>query len=158
MATRGRPAFQPTDEQRKNVEVMVSLGITEENICLLVRDRRDKPICRNSLRKHFKKELETGATKLNAKVGHFMVATIFGTRPPDGVTPIRDERVRGRMGELFLKARLGWREVVLNPHEVPKQSPEQPVIDAGAARRRLEEKLSRLAASLRQNSGEPTRT
>ena len=38
MATRGRPAFQPTDEQRKNVEVMVSLGITEENICLLVRD------------------------------------------------------------------------------------------------------------------------
>ena len=58
----------------KNLEVMVSLGITEEKICLLVRDRRDKPICRNSLRKHFKKELETGATKLNAKVGHFMVA------------------------------------------------------------------------------------
>ena len=50
MATRGRPAFQPTDEQRKNVEVMASLGIPEEKICLLVRDRRDKPICRNSLR------------------------------------------------------------------------------------------------------------
>jgi len=58
MATRGRPAFQPTDEQRKNVEVMVSLGIAEENICLLVRDRRDKPICRSSLRKHFQQELE----------------------------------------------------------------------------------------------------
>ena len=101
MATRGRPAFQPTDEQRKNVEVMVSLGIPEEKICLLVRDRRDKPICRSSLRKHFKRELETGATKLNAKVGHFMVATIFGTRPPDGFTPIKDERVRGRLGELF---------------------------------------------------------
>jgi hypothetical protein len=73
---RGRPAFQPTDEQRKNVQVMVGLGITEENICLLVRDRRDKPISRNSLRKHFKKELETGATKLNAQVGNFMVSTI----------------------------------------------------------------------------------
>jgi hypothetical protein len=35
-----------------------------------------------------------------------MVSTIFGTKPPDGVTPIRDERVRGRLGELFLKARL----------------------------------------------------
>ena len=62
MGTRGRPAFRPTDEQRKNVEVMASLGIPEEEICLVVRNRSDKPISRNSLRKHFKKELETGAT------------------------------------------------------------------------------------------------
>jgi hypothetical protein len=55
MATRGRPAFQPTDEQRKNVEVMASLGIPEENIRLLVRNRSDTPISRNSLRKHSKK-------------------------------------------------------------------------------------------------------
>jgi hypothetical protein len=41
-----------------------------------------------------------------AKIANFMVSTIFGTKPPDGVTPIRDERVRGRLGELFLKARL----------------------------------------------------
>lgn len=157
MATRGRPAFQPTDEQRKNVEVMASLGIPEENIRFLVRNRSDTPISRNSLRKHFKKELEIGATKLNSRVGHFMVATIFGTRPPDGVTPIRDDRVRGRLGELFLKARLGWREVVLNQHEVPKQSKEQRVKDAGAVRRRLEEKFRRFAL-LHQNSGEPTRT
>ena len=99
MATRGRPAFQPTNEQRVNVEVMVGLGIPEEDICLIVRDRRDKPICPTTLRRHFEKELQTGATKLNAKVGHFMVATIFGTRPPDGVSPIRDERVRGRLGD-----------------------------------------------------------
>lgn len=157
MATRGRPAFQPTDEQRKNVEVMASLGIPEENIRFLVRNRSDTPISRNSLRKHFKKELEIGATKLNSRVGHFMVATIFGTRPPDGVTPIRDDRVRGRLGELFLKARLGWREVVLNQHEVPKQSKKQRVKDAGAVRRRLEEKFRRFAL-LDQNSGEPTRT
>jgi hypothetical protein len=48
MATRGRPAFRPTDEQRKNVEVMASLGIPEEEICLVVRNRSDKPISRNS--------------------------------------------------------------------------------------------------------------
>ena len=81
MATRGRPGFQPTNEQRVNVEIMVGLGIPEADICLIVRDRRDKPICRTTLRRHFEKELQTGATKLNAKVGHFMVATIFGTRP-----------------------------------------------------------------------------
>src|SRR6516225_8630675 len=81
MATRGRPAFQQTIEQRQTVEVMVGLGIPEEKICLLVRDRGDKPICRSTLRKHFKKELETGATKLDAKVGHFMVTTILGPDP-----------------------------------------------------------------------------
>lgn len=143
MAERGRPAFQPTDEQRKNVEVMVSLGIPEQKICLLIRDRRDKPICRNSLRKHFKKELETGATKLNARVGHFMVATIFGTRPLDGVTPIKDERVRGRLFELFLKARLGWRESNSpNQHE---GDTEERSIEGEEARRRIREKLDRLA-------------
>ena len=156
MARRGRPAFQPTDEQRKNVEVMASIGIPEENIRLVVRNRSDTPISRTSLRKHFKKELEIGATKLNARVGYFMVATIFGTRPPDGVTPIRDERVRGRLAELFLKARLGWREVVLNQHEVPKQSKEQTDVDLEALRRKLAERIRRLAAV--QNSGEPTRT
>jgi hypothetical protein len=82
MATRGRPAFQPTDEQRVNVEIMVGLGIPEEEIRLVVRDRRDKPICRNTLRRHFEKELQTGATKLNAKVGCFMVTTILGTPTP----------------------------------------------------------------------------
>src|SRR5215831_12905943 len=122
MAMRGRPAFQPTDEQRKNVEVMVGVGITEENIRLVVRDRRDKPISRTSLRKHFKRELETGATKLNAQVGNFMVSTIFGAKPPNGVTPIRDERVRGRLGELFLKTRLGWREIDLGPKEAASRA------------------------------------
>ena len=149
MARRGRPAFQPTDEQRKNVEVMAGLGIPEENICLLVRNRSDTPISRNSLRKHFKKELEVGATKLNARVGHFMVTTIFGTRPPDGVTPIRDERVRGRLGELFLKARLGWRETVLNQHEIPKEE-----LTIEDVRRKFREKIMRLRESSNAAAGD----
>jgi len=152
MATRGRPAFRPTDEQRKNVEVMASLGIPEENICLVVRNRSDKPISRNSLRKHFKKELETGATKLNARVGHFMVATIFGTRPPDGITPITDQRVRGRLGEVYLKARLGWREIDSN------QRKDKPAGDPSAAGNRIIEKLDRLRAAREKNSAGPTGT
>jgi hypothetical protein len=156
MATRGRPAFQPTGEQRQNVEVMAGLGIPEEEICLVVRDRRDKPICRSTLRRHFGKELQTGATKLKAKVGHFMVATILGTRPPDGVTPIRDERVRGRLGELFLKARLGWRETDSNQHEGLK---EEPPMDIEDVRRQIRAKFARLAEPERgANSDEPTGT
>jgi len=157
MVLRGRPAFQPTTEQRKNVEVMVGLGITEEKICLIVRDRRDKPISRNSLRKHFKKELETGATKLNAQVGNFMVSTIFGAKPPDGVTPIRDEHVRGRLGELFLKARLGWREIDLDPKEKRRaerggnsgELAEAERKRTKDAERRLDAKLARLVSGIK---------
>jgi hypothetical protein len=151
MAMRGRPAFQPTDEQRKNVEVMVGLGIPEGKICLLVRDRRDTPISRNSLRKHFKKELETGATKLNAQVGNFMVVTIMGAKPPAGVTPIRDERVRGRLGELFLKSRLGWRENDLGPQELPEAEG-----DIREAERRLDAKLVRLLGPKAVKGGSST--
>ena len=153
MARRGRPAFQPTNEQRQNVEVMVGLGIPEEDICLIVRDRRDKPICRTTLRRHFEKELQTGTTKLNARVGHFMVATIFGTRPPDGVTPIRDERVRGRLGELFVRARLGWRD------DVNQQRQEERPLDVQDVRRRLRARIDRLAEpECSENSGEPSET
>jgi len=130
---------------------MVGLGIPEEQICLVVRDRADKPICRNTLRRHFEKELQTGTTKLNARVGHFMVATIFGTRPPDGVTPIRDERVRGRLGELFVRARLGWRD------DVNQQRQEERPLDVQDVRRRLRARIDRLAEPERsENSGEPS--
>jgi hypothetical protein len=138
----------------KNVELMVGLGITEENICLFVRDRRDKPISRNSLRKHFKKELETGATKLNAQVGNFMVSTIFGAKPPNGATPIRDERVRGRLGELFLKARLGWREIDLGS-KVERRAElweaQRSTIDD--AERDLDAKLARLDLKAAETGG-----
>jgi hypothetical protein len=113
----GRPAFQPTEEQRKNVEVLAGLGIPEEDICRIVRDRNDKPISKNTLRKYFKKELETAAADLHSRVGNFMIATIFGSKVPEGMTPITDERVRGRLMELYAAQRMDWRKTVINQHE-----------------------------------------
>ena len=112
MNKRGRPRFEATDEQRKNVEIMVGLGIRQEDICLVIRDRNDKPISKPTLLQHFRKEIDTGATKLNSMVGNFMVETILGREPPQGsgAKPITDERVRGSLMELFAAARLGWRK------------------------------------------------
>jgi len=62
------------------------------------------------------------------------LSTIFGTRPSDGVTPITDELVRGRLGELFAKARMGWREIDLNQHDGRKE--ERP-IEVQYVRRRV---------------------
>ena len=47
----GHKAFQPTEEQRKNVKVLVALGIPERASCAIVRDHRDRPISENMLRK-----------------------------------------------------------------------------------------------------------
>jgi hypothetical protein len=104
----GQPAFQPTDEQRKNVEILVGLGLRQEEICRLVRDRKDKPISVPTLEKHFRKEIDTGATKANATVGSFVMATIRGSEPPTGFQPLNDAKARMRFTELWLHHRMGW--------------------------------------------------
>lgn len=60
-----KPVFKPTDEERKLVEQMSAVGIPQESICLVVRDGIDD----KTLRKHFRKELDTAAVKANAKIG-----------------------------------------------------------------------------------------
>ena len=108
----GRPRFEPTDEQRKNVAVLVGLGITEVEICGVVRDQKDHPVTVPTLRRHFKRELEAGAVALNGRVGNFMIATIFGQQLPEGFdgTAITDEKSRTRLLELFAKTRMGMGE------------------------------------------------
>jgi hypothetical protein len=60
----GQPAFKPTNAERELVEQMSSVGIPQESICLVVRDGIDD----KTLRKHFRRELDTAATKANAEV------------------------------------------------------------------------------------------
>ena len=112
----GRPAFEPTEQQRQNVEHMVSLGIPQEHICAMVRDYKDRPISHVTLRKYFKKEIEQGSTRLCAQMGRFIVATALGLPPPPGVKPITDERVRASFAELFAAARMDWRKTVRQEH------------------------------------------
>ena len=61
----GRPAFEPTDHERKQVEAMSGYGLPIEQIAVLVRDGIDA----DTLRKHFAQELISGKAKANAQVG-----------------------------------------------------------------------------------------
>ena len=55
----GRKAFVPTQEQRRNVKLLVGLGIPQDKICLMVvNPQTEKPLDPKSLRKHFPRELE----------------------------------------------------------------------------------------------------
>jgi hypothetical protein len=110
----GRAALEPTDEQRENVEILVAIGTPETEICAIVRDKNDKPSSDRTLRKHFQKEIEQGAVKLNSRVANFMLATIFGSPVPEGITPITDEKARAGLMVLFAKARLKWKDTRVN--------------------------------------------
>ena len=113
----GRPAFQPSEEQRRNVEAMVGFGIPEAEICGLIQKANGKPIDGKTLRKHFREEITTGAAKIKLTVGQFMVASILGRDAEPGIVPLRDERARASLAQLFARSRMGWRETVMNQHE-----------------------------------------
>ena len=59
-----KPTFKPTADERALVEQMSSVGIPQESICLVIRDGIDD----KTLRKHFRRELDTAAIRANAAV------------------------------------------------------------------------------------------
>ena len=61
----GRPAFEPTDAERKQVEALSGYGLPIDQIGALVRNG----IHVDTLRAHFGPELVAGKSKANAQVG-----------------------------------------------------------------------------------------
>jgi len=114
--TGGRPSFEPTPDQRHQVEIMVSIGIPQIEICKMIRRPNGQPITKATLEKHFRQEIDTGAANLRTQVGNFMISVIKGSDPPPGFAPIRDEKVRGSLIELFAAAQLNWRKTVRTEH------------------------------------------
>lgn len=61
----GRPQFEPTDEERKQVEALSGFGLPHDHIAVLIRGGIDS----DTLKKHFKQELVIGKAKANSQVG-----------------------------------------------------------------------------------------
>jgi len=97
---RGRPAFEPTGEQRNMVETLSGLGIPQEQICLLIiNPTTGKPIDLKTLHKHFRDELDTGLAKANSTIAQSLFKHATG-KGPGAVA-----------ANIFLaKVRLGWKE------------------------------------------------
>lgn len=86
------PMFQATDEQRRQVEAMAGFGVPQNEIACLI------DIDPKTLRLHFRKELDQGIAKANAKIGQ----TLF------------QQAVNGNTAAaiFWAKSRMGWRETV----------------------------------------------
>ena len=86
------PTFKPTDDERRLVEQMTACGIPQESQCLVIRDGIDD----KTLRKHFRRELDTAATKANTKVA----GTLFNKAMAGDTTAMI----------WWSKTRMGWKE------------------------------------------------
>ena len=87
-----RPSFKPTEEERKLVSQMCAVGIPQESICLVVRDGIDD----KTLRKHFRRELDTSKIIANTKVAGSLY----------------NKAINGDTGAsaFWLKTQCGWKE------------------------------------------------
>lgn len=70
----GRPAFEPTDAERKQVEALSGYGLPIDQIAVLVRDG----INVDTLRAHFVTELVSGKAKANGQVGKTLFQKAMG--------------------------------------------------------------------------------
>ena len=97
-------AFKPTAEQRESVELMISYGAPETEICLLIKNpETGKPIEVQTLREHFASEIAAGATKLKSLLGNRIVAAMLGR---DG--GLTDALTQAKLLMLFAEQRMGW--------------------------------------------------
>lgn len=89
----GRPAFVPTEAQRKQVEALAGYGMPQEQIASIV---TDDGISIDTLRAHFDRELRQGKAKANAHIGK----TLF------------EKATNGDTASLiwWSKAQMRWRE------------------------------------------------
>jgi len=89
-----RPRFKPTAQMRQSVQAMTAYGIPEEHIARTLTPRGIDP---KTLRRHFRRELDVGATLANSTVAQtlFQMATT-GKHPAATI--------------FWLKTRAGWRE------------------------------------------------
>jgi hypothetical protein len=76
----GRPPHEPTPETRQQVETLSGYGTSHQHIAEFI------GLARETLEKHYGRELRMGALKANAKVGAAQFARATDVNHPQGVT------------------------------------------------------------------------
>ncbi len=95
---RGRPPFQPSDEQRKTVTAMAGYGIPQEGISKVI------GIDLKTLRKHFRGELDKGEIVATSKVAE----SLYKMATEGNVSA----------AIFWMKARAGWSEKIRHETEM----------------------------------------
>jgi hypothetical protein len=99
----GRPSHDPTDQQRATVKAMSAYGVPQHDIARVI------GIHDETLRKHYRDELDLGVIEANAKIAE----TLFRQATKEGNTTA---------AIWWSKSRMGWKEKVEHSGD-----PENPV-------------------------------
>ena len=99
-----RPTFEPTPEQRVQVQTLAEYGAPEAHIATKL------GIAKNTLSKYFAAELEAGQQEAKLQVGTFILDSILGRGG------IRDDRARATLAIFYAKTRMGWKETGIHLH------------------------------------------
>ena len=96
---RGNQPFVPTEKERQQVERMVGLGLTQEQIAKILN------IAESTLKKYFREELDNGEAKANSAVAQ----NLFG---------IATSREQGSVAAaiFWMKTRGKWKEINHHAH------------------------------------------
>ena len=111
---RGRPAFSPTDDQRRQVKALAAYGVPQDDIATVL------AIDAKTLRKHFWTDLQTGVLEANAKVAQSLFQRATTEKGSAGVTA----------AIFWLKVRAGWREPSVTPELGKKADRERAAVTA----------------------------
>jgi hypothetical protein len=117
----GRRAHRPDERGRRQVEALAAYGVPKTDIARVV------GIDPKTLRKHYRDELDLGATKATAKVAEFLYRKAT-TEGPQCVTA----------AIFWMKTRGGWREAPQSREIAPR----------GDVRDLSDEELMRIAGAL----------
>lgn len=110
-----RQPHKPNKDTRKTVEAMTGYGIPQDEICRVVE------VSLPTLHKYYRKEIDTGATKANAKV----VESLFQNCMAGNVT-----------GQIWwTKTRMRWKETTRQEHTGEDGGPIEVVDPKELARR-----------------------
>ncbi len=90
----GRPSFEPTDQQRAQVRLMVAAGVPDYDVAKVI------GVSMPTMRKHFWQELEVGHIMANTKVAQTLFRQATDETNPKSVTA----------AIFWLKCRAGWKE------------------------------------------------
>jgi hypothetical protein len=113
MSGRGRPAYQPTEKDRRIAEALTGWAIPQDRIALVI------GIDAKTLRKHFGAELDVGFAKLEAQLAQNLLRIAGGNDRQALIATI-----------FALKARFGWVEASSSPAERPPGKKEAALIRA----------------------------
>ena len=96
--------FIPTKAERKEVVKLISVGIPQESVAMVIRDGISKP----TLEKHFRHELDTAMINAHGKMGKKIFAqAMAGDRT---------------LQIFYAKTQMGWKE-----HTVIEGNPDAPL-------------------------------